>query len=109
MHKAGSSSGFGQVLMLAVVHEHLLQAMMQACSQVPCSLIPLFFLFFFFFALLHCGLDLERSRTLFQVDTLALNKWCIGCQVLTYFVQTGSNKISELPVEFPSPPSLLFI
>lgn len=47
-------------------------------------------------------LFLERKRTFFQVDTLALNKWRSGCQMLTYFVQTGSNKIFELPVEFPS-------
>lgn len=40
------------------------------------------------------------------VDTLALNKWRVRCRVLTYSVQTGSNKIFELPVEFPSLPPL---
>jgi len=58
--------------------------------------------FFFPHAQPLAALDLERKRTFFQVDTFALNKWRSGCQVLTYFVQTGSNKIFELPVEFPS-------
>lgn len=57
----------------------------------------------FYCALLRCGFDLHRASLFFcGVDTLALNKRRVRCRVLTYSVQTGSNKIFELPVEFPS-------